>query len=119
MKTKEQEQFWKDHPKACIYCNGWGMLISNGTSVPYGSISVNLPDEAILCTYCIEEKCPHCGENLELKDDKEYCKCGWNEDSEGEPIIEPNYDYDDCDDLDNIPYFEMEGYKDPEYLGSD
>lgn len=102
--------FRDKNPDYCVTCGGWGGSSSPGCSVPYGSTSVNLPDEFEPCPDCWgadDPICPHCGFELVSKDDQgtdeHIClNCGW--DSENMPEGLPDYEclcwlQDDCEDL--------------------
>lgn len=83
-------------PSYCHHCHATGEISTPGSSVPYGSINVNLPDDVDPCPECSEKgKCPRCGKVIaNAEDPDEYdaffnlpkacpeCGFSWGKDKE-------------------------------------
>lgn len=75
---------WPNH---CWSCQGTGVSVSPGCSVPYGETSVSLPDSIDPCPDCsVAGLCPRCGQPGLTSEDRGDdttgdgpCKvCGWD-----------------------------------------
>ena len=78
--ARERAAWEAAHPKHCKTCNGNGLSVSRGSSVPYGATFVSLPDDVDPCSDCTEQgRCPWCG--VELIDESRCSRddCGWHD----------------------------------------
>lgn len=80
-RVKAERAVWEAaHPGHCKVCGGAGRSVSPGSSVPYGSTYVSLPDDVDPCPACVEQgRCPWCGDT-NLDDGRGRCRnvaCRW------------------------------------------
>jgi len=68
--TKAEDEWRAKWPNHCKTCGAWGVQVTPGCSVPYGSTSAQLPDDVDPCPDCEEKNlCPRCGTERVWHDD--------------------------------------------------